>query len=169
MDTKFKKGFTPWNKGKKLSTKHIKNLSISHIGKGLGNTHGFKKGQPCWLKGKKRTYKSPTEFKKGHGLRENNINWAGGKSFEEYTVNWGRTLKRSIRERDRYTCQICKEPQGEEALCVHHIDYNKKNCSPKNLISLCRNCHLKTNKRREFWIKYFTGVTDTGYITIEGY
>ena len=37
--------------------------------------------------------------------------WKGGLSFEEYTVDWNETLKRSIRERDKYTCQICSQQQ----------------------------------------------------------
>ena len=40
-------------------------------------------------------------------------------------------------------------------LDVHHIDYDKKNNDPKNLISLCRKCHMKTNKNRKYWTKYF--------------
>jgi len=81
--------------------------------------------------------------------------WKGGISYEPYSVDWTKTLKRAIRERDYYTCQICKEPQGDRALDVHHIDYNKKNCNPLNLISLCHSCHLKTNLNRENWIKHF--------------
>lgn len=37
----------------------------------------------------------------------------------------------------------------------NHIDYNKKNCNPKNLITLCRKCHSKTNSNRDYWINYF--------------
>jgi len=96
-----------------------------------------------------------TEWKKLHSLRMkgcNNPKWLGGKSFEPYSVDWTKTLRRSIRERDKYTCQLCdKEP----AIIVHHIDYNKKNCSPDNLITLCRGCHSKTNVNRNYWIEYF--------------
>lgn len=81
--------------------------------------------------------------------------WEGGKSFEPYTTDWTDTLKRSIRERDHYICGICGLSQGEEALCVHHIDYDKKNCSPDNLISLHRSCHNKTTFNRDYWIEYF--------------
>ena len=33
-----------------------------------------------------------------------------------------------------------------DKLSVHHVDYNKQNSVPDNLISLCRGCHIKTNK-----------------------
>lgn len=83
---------------------------------------------------------------------ENSHSWQGGKSFEPYTTDWKETLKRSIRERDKYICQICdKEP----SVYVHHIDYDKKNCDPKNLITLCSSCHPKTNFNRNYWIKFF--------------
>jgi 5-methylcytosine-specific restriction endonuclease McrA len=88
---------------------------------------------------------------------EKHYNWQGGKSFEPYTIDWNNTLKIAIRERDRYICQLCGEKQGDTAHCIHHIDYNKKNCNSNNLITLCRSCHVKTNYRRDYWIKYFYG------------
>jgi hypothetical protein len=96
-----------------------------------------------------------TEFKKGEMSGPKSPSWQGGISFEPYTTDWNKTLKRSIRERDRYTCKNCGEPQGDRALCVHHIDYNKKNCNPNNLISLCLQCHIRTNRNREKWIEFF--------------
>jgi len=140
-----------------------------------GNTFGFQKGHKVHL-GKKHSRKtkkkmslikklnpSPTQFKKGHiGYKamlgktgELCPAWKGGKSFEPYTTNWTKTLKRSIRERDHYTCQLCGRQQEDIAFSVHHIDYNKDNCNPKNLITLCRSCHPKTNYNRDYWIKYF--------------
>lgn len=88
---------------------------------------------------------------------ENHYNWQGGKSFEPYSLDWIETLKRSIRERDYYVCQECGIHQDElnRKLDIHHIDYNKKNCDPENLITLCRSCHMKTNYNREYWINYF--------------
>lgn len=87
---------------------------------------------------------------------KNNPNWRGG-CFEPYTIDWKETLKKSIRERDKYICKLCFIHQDylEEKLHVHHIDYNKKNCNPDNLISLCRKCHAKTSWNRERWIKFF--------------
>ena len=81
--------------------------------------------------------------------------WQGGKSFEPYTLDWTNTLRRSIRERDDYVCSLCKRLQGDEVFDVHHIDYDKKNCNPNNLITLCRSCHVKTNTNRDDWKNYF--------------
>lgn len=86
---------------------------------------------------------------------EKNYFWKDGKSKEPYTIDWTNTLKRSIRERDHYTCKICGKQQEETTFCIHHIDYNKKNCSPSNLVTLCRSCHTKTNSNRESWILLF--------------
>ncbi|MCK4824847.1 HNH endonuclease [bacterium] len=69
--------------------------------------------------------------------------WKGGISYEPYSIDWTATLKRSIRERDHYTCQLCGKLQSDRAFDVHHIDEDKKNCNPDNLITLCHNCHAK--------------------------
>ncbi len=119
----------------------------------------FKEGKikpTKYWKGKKHT----KEYKRKMSLSlsgEKNPMWKGGLSKEEYTINWTNTLKLSILERDRYKCRICRKHQVElnEKLCVHHIDYNKKNCNPENLITLCRSCHTKTNTNRNKWIIYF--------------
>lgn len=106
-----------------------------------------------WL-GKKRPPFSE-EWKRKNSERNrlsNNPNWRDGISFEPYSVDWTKTLKKSIRQRDKYTCQLCgKEP----AICVHHIDYDKKNNNPNNLITLCSSCHSKTNFNRKYWTNYF--------------
>ena len=85
-----------------------------------------------------------------------NPNWQGGKSFEEYPADWTETLRRAIRERDGYTCRVCHKKQ-ERTLDVHHVDSNKKNCDPNNLVALCNSCHFKTRSNRDYWYKYFVG------------
>ncbi len=77
-----------------------------------------------------------------------------------YPEEWNERLKESIRQRDNYTCQECGLHQDElegrfKKLDVHHIDYDKDNLDPKNLITLCKGCHVKTNYNREYWIEYF--------------
>ena len=80
-----------------------------------------------------------------------NGRWLGGKSFEPYSTEWTNKLKQAIRKRDNYTCQECNNYGN----IVHHIDYNKENCNPDNLITLCRKCHSITNGYRQYWTKYF--------------
>jgi len=115
-------------------------------------------GIPSGMLGKKQTKetieKRKETFKKRKVNQGNkNGRWNGGTSFLPYSINWTETLKRAIRERNNYICQICSQ-YGYD---VHHIDYNKLNCNIKNLITLCRSCHIKTNHNREYWIKYFKG------------
>lgn len=74
-------------------------------------------------------------------------NWRGGKSFEPYPPTFNKQFKRKIRRHDNYTCVHC----GEWGNIVHHIDYNKKNTTPENCITLCRSCHSKTNFNRNYW------------------
>lgn len=81
---------------------------------------------------------------------ENSSLWCGGKSFEPYSKDWTKLLRKIIRGRDGYICQLC----GKHGNDVHHIDYDKKNCNPNNLIILCRACHRKTNFNRQYWTKY---------------
>lgn len=130
-------------KGKKKTIEHRKNLSISHTGKKLSEEH-------------KRNIGLSEKGEKNHF-------WKGGKSFEEYGKEFNNTLKEKIRKRDDYRCQECFKHQSvlyskkgvKYKLLIHHIDYNKKNNKEKNLISLCRKCHIKTNFKRKDWAKYF--------------
>lgn len=78
---------------------------------------------------------------------EGNPNWRGGIGKLPYPYQWKKTLKRSIRERDNYTCQIC----GCFGKYIHHIDYDKDNIDPDNLITLCLKDHGRTNGHRKDW------------------
>jgi 5-methylcytosine-specific restriction endonuclease McrA len=76
---------------------------------------------------------------------KNHPQWVGGLS--EYPNEWNDKLKSIIRQRDNHRCWLCRDMQEGQnyRLDVHHIDYNKKNCHPDNLVSLCKRCHRKTN------------------------
>jgi 5-methylcytosine-specific restriction endonuclease McrA len=157
---KFKKGHkkieNSFGKGWKHTDESKKKLSLSHKGKkpwlGKHHTEETKNKIRLFNIGRKNTEESKDKIR-----GKNNINWQGGKSSEEYGVDWTDSLRKSIRERDSYVCQKCGIHQSEldKKLDVHHIDYNKLNLDPKNLITLCRFCHLKTNLNREYWINYF--------------
>jgi len=86
---------------------------------------------------------------------KSNPNWRGGISYEPYGQKFNAILRRQIRKRDDYTCQICNTRENGQAHCCHHIDYNKKNNCPSNLISLCPHCHPITNGSRFFWESNF--------------
>lgn len=72
-----------------------------------------------------------------------------------YSSDLGNELRKQIRERDNNTCFLCKKVETGRKLSVHHIDYNKENSSPTNLISLCTKCHIHTNKDRDYWLTVF--------------
>ena len=51
-----------------------------------------------------------------------------------------------LNSRTRY-CEVC----GSQAfIVVHHIDKNRRNNSPDNLIMLCRSCHAKVHRYAAF-------------------
>jgi len=97
------------------------------------------------------------EWNSKYRIGENSYNWLGGKSFEPYGIEFNKKLKEQIRKRDNYTCQECgiKQTELKTKLSIHHIDYDKKNNNPNNLIALCTSCHMKTNYKRKQWTKYF--------------
>lgn len=84
---------------------------------------------------------------------ENSATWKGGISFEPYPPDFNNELKRRIRERDNYICGICGE---RDAKWIHHINYDKMNSCPTNLITLHNSCQTKTNYEREAWEEFFT-------------
>ena len=139
----------PSPKGRKYSTKIKKEMSLRFMGK---KRAPFSKE---WLENMSLAQ-----------IGQNHWNWKGGISFESYGLEFNKKLKEDIRKRDNFRCRECYRHQDElrtknnksYKLLIHHIDYNKQNNNSNNLISLCRNCHLKTNYNREDWKKYFQNV-----------
>jgi len=86
-------------------------------------------------------------------------NWNGGVSFEIYPQEFNDKIKNEIKDRDFHICQT-PNCVNDENLCIHHIDYNKKNNNPENLITLCNSCHAKTigKKNRQYWINYYSEI-----------
>jgi len=171
------KGQIPWNKGKTYRGKPCSEETKEKIRKANTGYHHTEEARRKMSESRrkenlsKETIKRMSEAQKGKHLSEKakmhlrecnsgdkGSNWQGGKSFEPYTIQFNRELKELIRQRDNYQCQLCgmSECENIQKLCIHHIDYIKKNCLPSNLISLCRSCHSKTYSKREYWIEYFT-------------
>jgi len=127
------------HKGKKLifTDTHKQNIAKAMKGKGVG---------------KKRPFHS--EFMKKHNpmfytdmTGENNPNWKGGISQNKYCSGWS-----SLSEEIRDYYKTCQNPHccgKSNIMTTHHIDYDKQNCHPDNLICLCHICNAKANGNRE--------------------
>lgn len=117
--------------------------SPSHKGKKLEEIVGEERAKKIKDKlsesAKRRT---EMHFKSG----KENIVWEGGDSGE-YGPGFTNKLKREIRERDNRRCKICgisqleQEERSSKKLEIHHIDGDKENHDPNNLITLCSRCH----------------------------
>lgn len=76
-----------------------------------------------------------------------------------------REMKDFIRKRDKYTCQNPECGMSEDLyersyFEIHHIDYDKENNKPWNLILLCMSCHFKTfvKKTKRIWTNFYTAI-----------
>jgi len=89
-------------------------------------------------------------------IGEKNPNWQGGISSDPYCEIWrDKEYKKSIKQRDNHICKNENCWGTSNNLVIHHIDYNKKNCSPTNLITICYSCNGRANKNRKYWEKYY--------------
>lgn len=106
---------------------------------------------------RKNTHVCSLKCKQEYFILDKSPNWRGGLSFEPYGKEFNNKLKKAVKDANNYTCQICRKNVEESKikLDVHHIDYNKKNNNPSNLIPLCVSCHGKTGTNRLTWIEYF--------------
>ena len=137
------KGMTAWNKGVPMSEETKKKLGKAKSGMKFSKEHRLK------LSLARKGVKNPQ--------------WQGGKSFEPYGLKFNEKLKELIRERDDYRCRLCSKKENGKKHSVHHIDYNKQNNDPVNLITLCQPCHQKTNFNREKWKDLFIKMRNSGF------
>jgi len=117
--------------GKKKSLDHRKNLSIA-VKKRLANP----KNNPMFGK-------HPAAETRVKMSGPNNANWKGGKSLENRPPELTPEYKQAIRHRDNFQCQFCgyKNTSRQQKLDTRHIDKNRKNNCPDNLITFCKQCH----------------------------
>ncbi len=132
-----KLGGVPWNKGKRLSIEHRKNLSVALSGRSLSDETKQKLSYIHLELGTK-----PPVY-----LGENNFKWTGGINMLY--------LRKKVLLRDNYTCQICGLLDKE----IMEVDHQKpKRIFPElkfdlnNLLSLCPNCHSRKTKTDRKWI-----------------
>ena len=144
---------------KKRPEGHRKKLSISNKGKIISEETKQKISKS--LVGKivlEKTRKKLSELKTG----SNHHNWKGGISCEPYCDAWAdKEYKKGIKKRDNNVCQNCgitnllSLKAFSQNLSIHHINYNKKDCGPDNLITLCRSCNTRANYNRDYWQNYY--------------
>lgn len=98
------------------------------------------------------------------GIRgENNPAWNGGSSFFPYSPEFTDELKQFIKDRDDHECQNPYCDHKTKRLNVHHINYNKQNCSQFNLITLCMVCNVKANINRMEWQRLYKKIIWSKY------
>jgi hypothetical protein len=103
---------------------------------------GYMSGIKHWLYGKKRPEMSG----------ENHPNWKGGISRDKHVsteyIHW----RKKVFERDNYTCQNKECNKRGVYLEPHHIKswvkYPKLRYEINNGLTLCRECHKLTRKRK---------------------
>ncbi len=141
-------------KGRQHSDESNEKNRIAHLGKVLSMETRIKQSIALTGKPKSNEHRKNISISK---VGERNPGWQGGISKLPYTQDWTDDLRDAIRKRDGHKCQLCSIDQVNLSILldVHHIDYNKENCDPENLISLCKSCHIKTNRNRDKWAAYF--------------
>lgn len=116
----------------------------------------------CSVKCRNIFFQNHLPFIPAQSMGKDHPNWHNGSSFEPYGLDFNNNLREFIRKRDKYVCQNpnCGIPEKEcfKDLISHHIDYNKKNNDPINLIALCPSCHSKSNFNRSYWQSFYEDI-----------
>ena len=152
-------------RNKMIGRKITWNSKISETKKlmfSAGELNVFNKGKPMSKEQKEKM--SKTRIGKGLAKLEKNPMWKGGISYEPYPLNWNHDLRSNIRQKYNHLCFECGQEEittdkrngKRRILSVHHINYDKKDLNPTNLIPLCVKCHAKTNTKRNYWQNYFS-------------
>lgn len=101
-------------------------------------------------------HRCPTCYR-NNNFGENHPRWKGGISHEPYCEVWtDKEFKSDIKTRDNFVCQNPDCWETSNKLVIHHIDYNKKNCNPNNLITLCNSCNSRANSNRDWHKDWYT-------------
>lgn len=82
----------------------------------------------------------------GQLIGEKHPRWKGG--FTPYPYAF-KKIRKWIMERDGFQCKLCG---SKIKICVHHIDHNKNNNDPKNLITLCDLHNKKENTKKHSYL-----------------
>ena len=73
-----------------------------------------------------------------------------------YCDEWvDKKFKQMLIDRDKNKCQNLDCWRTNKYLVLHHVDYNKSNCHPDNLITLCNSCNSRANGNRDYHSKFY--------------
>jgi hypothetical protein len=128
-----------------------------------GHNHSIKWND--WQQGYRCPYCAYINFSLNQTGNKNH-QWKGGVSYEPYCPIWSdKEYKKDIKLRDDNKClnpYCCSNKPND--LAIHHIDYNKKNCNPYNLITVCRSCNFKANTDREWHTAWYQALIYKRYL-----
>lgn len=114
----------------------------------------------------KNTQKKQKQKQSEIKIGNKNRNWKGGIASEEYCLEFKTTEWRQIiYERDKK--KLCWNPQCEDEgtkECLHHINYDKKDCRPLNIIKICNSCNSQANFNREWWEAFYNEIMRRRYL-----
>ncbi len=123
--------------GKSVSDGTRKKISLAGIGNknNLGHKHS------------EETRKKMSDDRKG----ESHPNWRGGTTKDPYCpIFQSKDFRAMVLERDNNECQNPDCWNVDARICLHHIDYDRRECKLDNLITLCHSCNMRANYDREW-------------------
>ena len=126
-------------------------------GKNKGSNHPMF-GRKQSEKSNRRRSESLKGKNKGKYDGPNHPHWRGGIQYDPYCpIFYDPEFKEMIFKRDGYECQNpdCWENCDHMPLIPHHINYNRMDCNPRNIITVCWSCNSRANHNRGFWQRHY--------------
>lgn len=183
LSEEHKKKISLGNMGRKISKWHKKKLSETKKGikltkehrKHIGDSH---RGKRKPLHSERTKKKISNTLRKLYENPENHPNWQGGKTkhAERFRKKWEyKFWRKSVFERDNYTCQLCGIRSGIGISVFLEADHIKPfayfpelRLDINNGRTLCRDCHRNTDTymgRAKHYQKIFNSEQKTKILT----
>lgn len=162
----FKSGQKAWNEGLKYGKET--RLKISETQTGRIKSEVSKEKQRQRMLGRKITWADKiSKSRRGQATvwGDKHWNWRGGISSENHLIRNSFEMKvwrKTVFERDNYTCVICGARSGKNATVILNADhikpfaqYPELRFELSNGRTLCKPCHIETDSYgRKGWINH---------------